>query len=244
MALLALALLAALVTAVLVRRGTLRWAGACALVAVATLSAGAIELTRDVVTDNGAARFDPTALNWVVPHRRGWLTALATTVTDLGATTTMGAVAIAACAWLAWRRRWAESAFVASAAVGAAVIGSVLKPAVGRDRPPPLDRLVAVAHPSFPSGHTLGATAVVGALTVLVLLSPARRAVKLTVSTVATIFVVAVGLSRLYLGVHWFTDVLAGWCLGALWLIVCLIGYRIATRPRPSGRASPRPARR
>ncbi|WP_167489849.1 phosphatase PAP2 family protein [Nocardia terpenica] len=232
MVLLILALLTAVVTAVLVRRGILRWAKACALTAVAALTGGIVELTGDVVDDDGVTRIDPATMNWVIPHRTGWLTPIAKAVSDLGAISTMGVVALAACAWFAWRRRWPQLVLIAAAAGGAGAIGAFLKVVVGRQRPPVADHLVVETSQSFPSGHTLGSTAIVGALTALVVLSLHRRAPKIAAALGAATFVLAVGASRLYLGVHWPTDVLAGMAIGTLWLTLCVSAYTLYLRLR------------
>jgi hypothetical protein len=240
MVLLVLALLTAVATVVLVRRGVLRWAGGLALTVVALLAAGVAELTDNVVDRDGATGIDTTTMDWVVPHRTGWLTPIAKAISDLGDTTTMAAVAVAACAWFAYRRRWPQFLLTGIATAGAGLIVVVLKAVVGRQRPPVVDRLVTETNQSYPSGHTLGSTVVVGVLTALVIFAVRRRAVKIAVGATAAVFVLLVGLSRLYLGVHWPTDVLAGWALGALWSTVCVAGYLRARRPATAG--TPQPA--
>ncbi|MCM6775766.1 phosphatase PAP2 family protein [Nocardia sp. CDC159] len=229
-------LLSAAVVAVLVRRGTLPAVGAAVLVVLAAVVA---ELTDSVLDGDGTTRIDPAAMNWVLPRRDDWLTSVAKVITDMGSPTAMTALTLAACAWFAWRRDWPRLIFLAVTAAGSAVIGTTVKPLVGRQRPPVTDQLVVFTNQSFPSGHALGSTVVVGALTVLAALSLQRRAARLALSLVAIIFVVAVGLSRVYLGVHWLTDVLGGWAIGLLWLGICLTGY---TRLRPTIPSEPQPA--
>ncbi|MCX4092111.1 phosphatase PAP2 family protein [Nocardia sp. alder85J] len=239
MVLLVLALLTAVATTVLVRRGVLRWAGSLALIAVAMLTAGVAELTDNVVDRDGATGIDTTTMNWVVPHRTGWLTPIAKAISDLGDTTTMAAVAAAACAWFAYRRRWPQLLLTGTATAGAGLIVVTLKAIVGRQRPPVVDRLVTETNQSYPSGHTLGSTVVVGVLTALVILAVRRRAVQIAVGVTAAAFVTLVGLSRLYLGVHWPTDVLAGWAIGTLWATVCLAAYLRLRRPATTTSAQP-----
>ncbi|WP_196814663.1 phosphatase PAP2 family protein [Nocardia sp. BMG111209] len=239
MVLLVLALGIAVVTVVLVRRGVLRWAGGLALAVIALLTAGVAELTDNVVDRDGATGIDATTLDWVIPHRTGWLTAIAKTISDLGDTTTMAAVAIAACAWFAYRRRWPQFLLTGVAAAGAGIIVLALKTIVGRQRPPMVDRLVLETNQSYPSGHTLGSTVVIGVLTALVVLAMRRRSAAVAAVAAATVFVLLVGVSRLYLGVHWPTDVLAGWAIGALWTTVCVAGYLRLRRPAPAATAQP-----
>ncbi|RDI68671.1 phosphatase PAP2 family protein [Nocardia pseudobrasiliensis] len=231
MVLLVVGLLTAVVAVVLVRRGVLHRYAACALIAATTLLAVVVELTAAVISGDGTTRLDTTTTNWVVTHRQGWLNPLAMAISDLGSTATMTAVTVVCCALYAWQRRWSPMLFVGITAAGAGLLVSVVKRTVGRERPPIDDRLVIVAHQSFPSGHTLGSTAVVGALTTLAVLSLGRRASRIAVTAAAAIFVAAVGLSRVYLGVHWLTDVLAGWSLGLVWLILGVSAYLALLRP-------------
>ncbi|MBF6329709.1 phosphatase PAP2 family protein [Nocardia transvalensis] len=222
MALLTLALLTAVVAVVLVRRGTLQRGGAGGLISMAALTGGIVDLTDHVVDDDGATAMDPAAIEWVVSHRRSWLTPIALSVTELGSETAMTAVAVAACAWFAWRRQWPRLVLTATVSAGAGITSAVMKILVGRERPPEADRLAVVTSQAFPSGHALGAAAVVGIVAALTVPTLRQRIARLTVAAAATLFVLAVGLSRVYLAVHWPTDVLAGWAIGLLWTAVGL----------------------
>jgi undecaprenyl-diphosphatase len=107
-------------------------------------------------------------------------------------------------------------------ALGAAVMGEVMKHVLDRARPPRIDQLVVETSGSLPSGHALGSTVVLGILTAIafgVIRRPGNRA---ALATIVVVVIAAVGLSRLYLAVHWATDVLTGWLLGAVWLSVCV----------------------
>jgi membrane-associated phospholipid phosphatase len=97
----------------------------------------------------------------------------------------------------------------------------LVKNVVDRPRPPVADRLVVETNWSYPSGHSLGATAVIGVLTVIVLTRVTGRLARIAVAALGVLLVVAIGVSRVYLGVHWPSDVLAGWLIGGLWLAVC-----------------------
>jgi undecaprenyl-diphosphatase len=158
----------------------------------------------------------------------------------MGGTAAMVALASVACVVLAWRRLWEPLLLVVAAVAGAGVCVQVLKAVVGRARPPVADRLVAETSQSFPSGHSLGSATVLGVLAALVVLhsgSPARRAVAVALAAGA---VAAIGGSRLYLGVHWPTDVVGGWVIGACWLTTCLTAH--ARLRRTSGTPVPEPA--
>jgi membrane-associated phospholipid phosphatase len=110
----------------------------------------------------------------------------------------------------------------------ASAVFTLIKRILDRPRPPVADQLVSAGNESLPSGHATMSMAVVGALVVLAW--PTLTAgLRLAAVVVAGSWIAAVGFTRIYLGVHWFSDVLAGWALGAAWLAVCttvLIMYR------------------
>lgn len=130
---------------------------------------------------------------------------------------------------LAKRQRTALFTFVATS--GGMVLSQILKALFDRPRPDLVPHAVEVATSSFPSGHAM-MTAVVyltlGAL--LARLLPQRR-LKVYIMAVAMALSAMVGLSRIYLGVHWPTDVLAGWAVGAAWAALC---WLVARRSIPS----------
>ncbi|MBB5912376.1 undecaprenyl-diphosphatase [Nocardia transvalensis] len=203
-------------------------------------------LTAGVTTRGGATHMDRPTMEWAVAHRTDGLTPVVRIVTDLGGTVAMTAVAVAACAWFAWRRRRYPMLVTAAVSVGALVTVTVMKALVGRRRPP-VEHLVTVESHSFPSGHTLGSTAVVGTVAALLALSLRRRAARIAVGAAAVLFTLAIGLSRIYLGVHWPTDVLAGWALGALWIIAGVTAVRrrrAAERPSAPVESDVRPTAR
>jgi undecaprenyl-diphosphatase len=111
---------------------------------------------------------------------------------------------------------------VAVVAAGAGLLVRFGKATVGRERPPVEYRLVTETNESFPSGHALASAAILGV--VLVVLLPFITSTGARVAVVAGVglFVLAIGLSRLYLGVHWATDVIGGWVTGFAWLALCL----------------------
>ncbi|MET0418266.1 MAG: phosphatase PAP2 family protein, partial [Actinoplanes sp.] len=114
--------------------------------------------------------------------------------------------------------------------VGAMLLDPSLKTLVGRVRPVVADPIAYGGGNSFPSGHTLGATVVYGMLT-LVFLSLARgRKTRIAVISVAAALIVAVGLTRIALGVHFLSDVLAGWALGLAWISVTAYAFRVWRR--------------
>lgn len=125
------------------------------------------------------------------------------------------------------RRRVRLAVYLLATTAGALLLDPSVKSLVGRLRPV-VEAPVAIASGnSFPSGHALGSTVVYGAL--LLVFLPAVRYRKLFTAAVA-LLVVAIGVTRVALGVHYLTDVLAGWLLGALWLSVTAYAFRLWRR--------------
>jgi len=129
------------------------------------------------------------------------------------------------------RRRWGEAATMAIAALGALGLNFWLKELFGRARPELWERVVEVRHYSFPSGHAMMSMVVYGFIGYW--LAARFRPYQGWLLALATLIVVAIGTSRLYLGVHWPTDVAAGFAAGLVWLVSCIlsleIGKKIAT---------------
>ncbi|MGY1836298.1 phosphatase PAP2 family protein [Blastococcus sp. SYSU DS0510] len=146
-------------------------------------------------------------------------------VTDLGGTGVAVLVMTLATAFLLLRRQRRLAAFVATAGLGLAVLGPVTKAIVDRARPvvdPPI--VDTPLNTSFPSGHAITALVVWGTLLLVALPSVRRRARPWLISATA-LLVVLVGLTRLALGVHFVSDVLAGWALGASWLAITAAAF-------------------
>lgn len=142
------------------------------------------------------------------------VTVVALVVTELGNTVGSTAVALVGGAVLAVRGRVAEGLCLAAVPLVASVVFTVVKRILDRARPPADLQVMAVANESLPSGH---ATMVAAAWTTLVLvLWPVLRSRgRVLLTAFAVLWAGAVGFTRIYLGVHWLSDVLAGWTLGA-----------------------------
>jgi undecaprenyl-diphosphatase len=121
---------------------------------------------------------------------------------------------------------------------GALVLNPVLKGGFERPRPDLVSHVVEVNQTSFPSGHSMGAAATYLTLGALLARAQRRRRLKLYCLGLAIFLTVMVGLSRIYLGVHWPTDVLAGWTAGATWALLCWLTARGVQRWLQSHRAA------
>jgi membrane-associated phospholipid phosphatase len=179
---------------------------------------------------NGLATVDPPVWSFMIDHRTPALTTVAITVTTLGSTVAMSVIALATIIFLLVKRRRGDAAFVAVVAAGAGLLVRFGKATVGRERPPEEFRLVTETNESFPSGHALASAAILGVLLVVLLPSIRSTGGRVAAITGAALFVLAVGLSRLYLGVHWATDVIGGWVIGFAWLYFCLTVRRVWRR--------------
>ena len=194
-------------------------------VAVGAMSAWAFgALTQDIVAHEESIRLDPQVERWVLAHRAGALTAVMKTATWLGSTLVLVPVIAVVGGWFLWRRRdWRPGAKLAAVLAAVVLAYDIAKPAVGRPRPPVSDRIGGFVFSgwAFPSGHAAQAMAVWGLLALLLVAGrPLLQRVAGVV--VAALIVAAVGASRVYLGAHWFTDVLGGFALGGLVLSIAL----------------------
>lgn len=185
----------------------------------------------DAVTTGGTHSFDEAillALRTTDPSQPvGGITVeeIARDVTSLGGVVLVAAISIGAAVLLVLVGRARSAVFLLVAVVGGSLISEFLKGLFDRPRPELVSQEVEATSASFPSGHSMLAAVVYLTLaTLLARVTPIRR-LKTFYFVVAGLIVFAVGVSRVYLGVHWPTDVIAGWVLGAAWaLAVWLLG--------------------
>jgi undecaprenyl-diphosphatase len=159
----------------------------------------------------------------VAPHPT--LVGVLMVVTSLGATPTAAVVLGTLVAVLLIRRRVRLAAYVAVTAVGGTALSPTLKVLVGRLRPIVPEPVAGAGGYSFPSGHTTSVTIMVGVL-LLVLLPAVPAGWRRTVTLIGICVVVLVGLTRVALGVHFLSDVVAGWLLGAAWVALTATAFR------------------
>jgi undecaprenyl-diphosphatase len=153
-----------------------------------------------------------------------WLREAMGDLTALGGVTVLSLFVLLLVGLFASLRRWREAALLLVAAMGGTGLGQTLKGLFGRERPDEAWRLVEVVNTSFPSGHAMMSAVVYLTLGALVARFASRRRVKWFAMGVGLLLTAMVGVSRVYLGVHWPSDVVAGWCVGAAWAMACWLG--------------------
>ena len=151
------------------------------------------------------------------PLGPAWLHEAMVNITALGSGTVLALVVIAVAGLLLVQRLWLTAALVLVATMVGGALAGQAKYWVGRPRPELVDHLVQVTGLSFPSGHATNSAIIYLTLAGLVAQVTPRRVVRRYVLLLALVLVGAIGASRVYLGVHWPSDVLAGWCAGTGW---------------------------
>ena len=170
-----------------------------------------------------------------------WLEILMRDLTSLGSTTVLTIITLSAVGLLMVERRWATALFVVVAVGGGTLLSSLLKFAFARPRPDLVAHSVDVYTASFPSGHAMLSAVTYLTLAALLVRAVRRFRIRLYILGCAVALTVSIGISRVYLGVHYPTDVLAGWTVGSAWALGCgAIAWRlqqrgkIELRPRPN----------
>jgi len=193
--------------------------------AVMVACVGFFAMIADEVMEGGTQQFDDAVLLWMNQHASPWLTGLALDVTALGAGTVVWLVAIVASVFL-WVscHRW-SAALLWVSILGSGLINAVMKLFFNRPRPHLFPWRVPYAGlSSFPSGHSMTSMVCYATLAYLITrLEPNVFLRRFTIALTALI-VVGIGLSRMYLGVHYPTDVAAGFAMGLAWASFCALG--------------------
>jgi undecaprenyl-diphosphatase len=147
-------------------------------------------------------------------------------VSALGGVTLLSLVTVVTVGFLVLDGKSHMAGFAAAAVVGGMVVATLLKDAFQRPRPEIVPHLVYAGNSSFPSGHSMMSALTYLTLAALLARSQERRRLKAYFLLLAALITFMVGVSRVYLGVHWPTDVLAGWMAGTVWALVCWLAAR------------------
>jgi membrane-associated phospholipid phosphatase len=191
-----------------------------------------IEIAEQVVGREELARIDLGLAECLQAHAAPAATSLWMTITRWGSLPVLGTIAVAVGVLLLARgQRPLLVAWVAAIA-GGFLLNLLLKQLFQRPRPPAAAGMLHEPSWSFPSGHAMMSLVGYGMIAYFIVNATSRRLLQLSAVFVAALMVVAIGVSRLYLGVHYLTDVVAGYAAGALWLAVCLTAVELRRAPR------------
>ncbi len=199
---------------------SLFWLGICVLViyAIAELS--------DEVLEKEAFAIDKAILLFIHRFANPLLDTLMVSITRLGDPKVVVPMTLIIIGLLFWQRHRVEAQIFALDAMGGAVLSYVLKLAFNKPRPQLWESPIRETTFSYPSGHALGSMVLYGFLSYIFATMYPRYAKWFY--GIATALIISIGMSRLYLGVHWPTDIVAGYGIGFLWITVCITLLRLA----------------
>ena len=187
----------------------------------------------DGLTQADGHVFDQAILSMLHPvpgHPVGpwWLEEAALDLTSLGGIAVLGLFATVVVIFLLLQRQVLSALLLALGLLGGVGLSEGLKALFGRGRPPLDHQVVETLNASFPSGHALMSTVFYLSIGVMLAQTLPTRRLRVYVMSVSILFALIVGLTRIYLGAHWATDVLAGWSIGAAWaMVLWLIAYGV-----------------
>jgi len=213
--------------------------GVLAAIFVGALSVLCFGLLTSEMVEGETVGFDKAVLlafrdpaNLAHPIGPSWLADAVRDVTSLGSTIMLTLIVIASAGYLLLDGKRASAALLLASVIGGSVLSQVMKALFGRARPDVVPHLMGESSLSFPSGHAMMSAVLYLTLGALLARAQDGRRQQIYLFGVAVFVAVAVGLSRIYLGVHWPTDVLAGWSVGAAWAMGCLLAASWLERRR------------
>lgn len=194
------------------------------IVAVALLAV--IRLGSEIRED-GTSGFDRWLLlslrqpgNLGAPIGPAWLKPVFVDITALGGVTALTLLTVSVVGYLLAERRWTTALQIAAATISGSLIGHTLKTSFARARPTIVPHFVEIHSLSYPSGHATNSAVVFLTLGTLLARAQTGRSSRIYVVAVAMTFTILIGWSRVYDGVHWPTDVIAGWAIGGSWALL------------------------
>lgn len=198
-----------------------------------------VEVADDMTEADGQA-FDQMVLQWMQPvagQPRGpwWMHEAAADLTSLGGISVLALFAAIAFGFLLIQRKRLSAVLLLVGLAGGVVLSEGLKAVFERARPPVEYQAVETLNASFPSGHALLSAVFYLTLGVMLTRAFSKRRLKAFVLGSAMLIAMLIGLTRIYLGAHWATDVFAGWSVGAAWAMsLWLVAYAVERRQTAS----------
>jgi len=188
---------------------------------------GFAKLAEDVRDHEPLVRYDSDASAWLHHHTTAALTAISEAITQLGSTHVIAAATLGLAILLTVHGQRLQAGLLACAVLGGEVLDAVLKAEFHRSRPEFSDPLTSAAGFSFPSGHAMAAMTLGGAIVFLGWPRCRTLRQQVLLATITGAAVLLVGLSRVYLGAHYPSDVAAGYAAGAAWLLACVLTFSL-----------------
>ncbi len=204
-------------------------------IGAALLALFLFEQLADEILEGEKLAFDAAIRSYVHTFASPGLTEVMRVLSDIGNITAVLVTTAIACAALWLRHRRAGAVLMAVTVGGAAILMSALKLLFHRARPEPYFGIPMPADYSFPSGHSLVAFCFYGVLAAMISTELTRRPARVAVWFAAALMAFGIGLSRIYLGVHYPSDVLGGYLAGAVWISCVTLVYRRLRRHEAGG---------
>ncbi|GAA5039335.1 phosphatase PAP2 family protein [Actinopolymorpha pittospori] len=209
-------------------------------------------LLDDVTEADGITFFDRDVTGLVAANRHTGMSDVFLGLTEIGAPNVLAVIVAVAGCLLAWRGRSLQPILIALVAYGGVrVLVNVVKNLVDRERPSSSVAIEAASGYSFPSGHAAGAVVTFGVIAFMATATVRSRGGRMALWSGAALLALGVSSSRVYLGVHYLSDVLAAWAIGISWLTILVVGISVVQRPprglagaqrgEPAGGAGPTP---
>ena len=195
-------------------------------------------LAEDYLNRDPIVRFDQAVANALHAAATPFATKIFLAITALGSGEAIVLVGVIVLGLFLWRRRWIYASSWLVAIVGVVALNLLLKQIFERPRPVFMEPIIVETSYSFPSGHAMDSLVMYGMLAyfALLLIKPWRT--RMAILFGAALLVIMIGFSRLYLGVHYFSDVIAGFAAGAVWLSACITGLETLRNRNQKGKMS------
>jgi membrane-associated phospholipid phosphatase len=193
------------------------------------------DIAEDMRPNESLFAFDQQVTNWFHSHASHRLTTTARVVTTFGSVGFISVASVVCALFLLRQRAWDRLLALGLTMIGGSALNIILKHLFHRQRPILENPLVTLSSFGFPSGHTMGSTLFYGFLALLAVHSLKRWWPRVVAVLAAVVIIAAVGLSRIYLGAHYLTDVLAAIAASVVWLALCWTAVEtFRKRPRRS----------
>lgn len=194
-----------------------------------------IGIAEDVVSNDPIVQTDQAIAQALHARATPLLTSLFVLITDLGEPVTMGLLALLLAVLYARRKLWLHLTMLAVALGGGELLNQTLKFSFARPRPYFDHPLLVARGYSFPSGHAMGSVVFYGMLGYFALLPRRSWRIRTLITAAVTLLILLIGFSRMYLGVHYFSDVVGGYAAAGVWLSTCITGMSAIRRGEVGG---------